>query len=165
MQHHLCTKSRGQWCQNALRIREKRTHKVTSHLWQTFIGYINLCRDQIQSFFKPDTLYSHDHVRNGNGFIMCYFHQFGGSWGSSCQYTWTGFPQNGCCRASSWRTPAAIFSTNSHASALHQIKSLKMIQRERERERERSIFSFSNIKQELTTDSVRRKAATESYSE
>ena len=66
----------------------------------------------MQPFFIAGTLYSQDHEPNGNGltYIMCHFHQFGGSSGSSCQDARTGFLQNGCCRACSCRALVAIFS-------------------------------------------------------
>ena len=49
MLYHLCTKSKRQWWQNVLR--EERTPQVTSHLWQTFVGFNrNLCRDQHTAF-------------------------------------------------------------------------------------------------------------------
>ena len=75
----------------------------------------------IQPIFIAGTLYSHDHEPNGNGltYIMCHFHQFGGSSGSSCQDARTGFLQNGCCRACSCRAPVAISPIKPNACVLY----------------------------------------------
>ena len=44
MLDHLCTKSKRQWWKHALR--QERTLQVTSHWWQTLIGFNrNLCRN------------------------------------------------------------------------------------------------------------------------
>ena len=62
--------------------------------------------------------------------IMCYFHQFWGSLGSSCWDAWPGFLQKCCCRACSCRYLAEIFSTNSHACVLHpNLKTMQILYR------------------------------------
>ena len=154
MLDYLCTKSTRQWWQNVLG--EERIPQVTSHLWQTFWGFNrNLCRDQHTAFLHTTYIVQSWSWAQWQWVYHVLLSSVWGFFGLFLSGCTNGFSSEWLLQSSSGdflnkfsRLCSAPYNVPENDADIYN----------------RSIFKFPNIKQGLSTDLFRWKAAKVSYS-